>query len=173
MSLPLPSNSGNAIDATPSNPSAATGAINRRAPVGLFRSAQATILTKPTDTAPALGPATNAQPITDRESVKEGITYVGSFGSATHQATPAAEAEARSAGKMSRSASTPRSTSTANSETPKGTPYAAAMPAPAPQATSNRRCSSDSAHRSDSAFAIMAPACFGAPSRPSDAPIPP
>lgn len=46
------------------------------------------------------------------------------------------------------------------------------MPAPAPQATNKRRCSSDSVHRSASAFAITAPACFGAPSRPSDAPIP-
>ncbi len=46
------------------------------------------------------------------------------------------------------------------------------MPAPAPQATSNRRSSSDSRARSDMVLAMTAPACFGAPSRPSAAPMP-
>ena len=46
------------------------------------------------------------------------------------------------------------------------------MPAPAPQATSRRRCSSVSALRSASALAMTAPACFGAPSRPREAPMP-
>ena len=63
-------------------------------------------------------------------------------------------------------------TSSEKSAPPKGTPYAAAMPAPAPQATSRRRCSSDKRARSAKKLASTAPTCLGAPSRPSDAPMP-
>ena len=56
------------MDTAPSNPSATTGAISRRTPLGLFRSAQAINRTKPTETAPAIGPATIDQPMTDIES---------------------------------------------------------------------------------------------------------
>ena len=44
------------------------------------------------------------------------------------------------------------------------------MPAPAPQATSSRRCHSGKPARSPSVLAIAAPACCGAASRPSEAP---
>ena len=46
------------------------------------------------------------------------------------------------------------------------------MPAPAPQATSSRRCSSVRRPAEENRLAKTAPACFGAPSRPSAAPMP-
>jgi len=54
------------------------------------------------------------------------------------------------------SASIPRITSSANKAPPSGTPYAAASPAPAPQATRSRRCSSDRRPRSERKLAITA-----------------
>ena len=46
------------------------------------------------------------------------------------------------------------------------------LPAPAPQDTSSLLCSSDKPNLSEKKLANTAPACFGAPSRPSDAPMP-
>ena len=45
------------------------------------------------------------------------------------------------------------------------------MPAPAPQATISLRSASFNPARSASRLAMTAPACFGAPSRPSEAPM--
>src|ERR1700691_4376884 len=107
----------------------------------------------------------------DAELTKAGITYVGALGNANHE-TPAAIIDAKRAGRTKRSASFPRMTSSAKSAPPKGTPYAAPIPAPAPQATNSRRCSSDKRPLSEKKLANTAPACFGAPSRPSDTPRP-
>src|ERR1700722_7761545 len=60
-SLPFPSSCGNGIDATPSNPKTTTGAINLCHPCGLVRSAQVIARTYPTETTPAIGPASRAQ----------------------------------------------------------------------------------------------------------------
>src|ERR1017187_6549586 len=49
------------------------------------------------------------------------VGYAGALGSTSHE-TAVAVAEASNAGRTSRNASTPRSTSTANSAPPKGTP---------------------------------------------------
>ena len=46
------------------------------------------------------------------------------------------------------------------------------MPAPAPIATISWRCSSDSLRQLEATLPNAAPACFGAPSRPSAAPMP-
>jgi hypothetical protein len=46
------------------------------------------------------------------------------------------------------------------------------MPAPAPIATIRRRSSSESFCRSEARLPKTAPNCFGAPSRPSGAPMP-
>ena len=45
MSLPLPSNCGNEIETTPSRPNPRNGAVSRRQPCGLLRSAQVTART--------------------------------------------------------------------------------------------------------------------------------
>ena len=45
------------------------------------------------------------------------------------------------------------------------------MPAPTPQAVRSRRSAGASRTRQASALAIAAPVCFGAASRPSEAPI--
>ncbi len=46
------------------------------------------------------------------------------------------------------------------------------MPAPAAQATSKRRCSSDSENQSESWLARAPAVSFSAPSRPSETPMP-
>jgi hypothetical protein len=97
------------------------------------------------------------------------MSYVGAVGSAI-QATPVAISDVASAGSTSGSVRVPSSTSSANSAPPNGTLYTAAMPAPAPHATSRRRCHSGSFAQSLTALATAAPACCGAASRPSDAP---
>ena len=65
----------------------------------------------------------------------------------------------------------PSRTSSANRAPPSGTLYTAAIPAPAPQATSSRRCQRGIAAASDSQPAAAAPASCGAASRPSQAPM--
>ena len=80
--------------------------------------------------------------------------------------------DVKSAGSTYRSASIPRITSREKSAPPSGTPYAAPIPAPAPQATNRRRCSSERRPLSAKKLAKTAPACLGAPSRPSEPPIP-
>jgi len=98
-----------------------------------------------------------------------GIVYVGAVGSAIH-AIAVAISDVASAGSTSGSVSVPSSTSSANNAPPSGTLYTAAIPAPAPHATSRRRCQSGSFAQSLSALATAAPTCWGAASRPSDAP---
>ena len=92
------------------------------------------------------------------------------FGSAT-QATRVASALVSSAGSTSGSVTVPSRTSSANSAPPSGTLYTAAIPAPAPQATSSRRCQRGIAAASHSRLAAAAPVSCGAASRPSEAPM--
>src|SRR5665213_1762149 len=60
ISLPLPSNCGNQIEATPSSPNPSMGRSNRCHPCGLLRYAQVMARTYPTDATPAMGPAISA-----------------------------------------------------------------------------------------------------------------
>jgi hypothetical protein len=96
---------------------------------------------------------------------------VARSGTAT-QAITVAIALIATAGSTTGSDSVPSRTSTANRAPPRGTLYTAAIPAPAPQATSSRRCQAGSFAHSDRTLAAAAPVSWGAPSRPSDAPIP-
>ena len=60
-SRPLPRSCGKPTEIKPSRPRAKTGATNRCHPAGVVRSAQATALTYPTATTPAMGPIRSAQ----------------------------------------------------------------------------------------------------------------
>ena len=76
------------------------------------------------------------------------------------------------AGKTVRMENEPSRTSIAKKAPPSGTLYAAAIPAPPPQATSRRRWSSGRLRHEAEMFATMLPACLRAFSRPTAAPIP-
>ena len=82
---------------------------------GLFRSAHVISLTYATEKTPATGPAKSAQTTAGAELAYAGMGYVGASGKMIH-ATAVATAEATSAGITYRKASTPRITSSENSE---------------------------------------------------------